>query len=393
MKVNMLQSLSALSRATDLISPLLAAHHERTAYITKAITSVINLDKVTSRRAFIAALIHDIGGLTEQQRTAPLLYQSKIDVSEHAANGADLLRAIPFLHEIAPIVDNHHVEWAFGKGKVKYGVSIPEESHIVFLSDRIDTLIAAYGGDDFLSASGLIRSIIEKDRDVRFKPQYVDAFLSVSAHESFWLDLETKKERELLDETCPCHNEYISMEQFLSLSRLLAVVIDAHSAFTAAHSQRVGELAGEIGLAAGLDADVILKLKIAGYLHDIGKLAVPVDIIDKPGKLTEDEFLRVKRHSYITGQILSGIDGLEDVTEWAANHHERASGGGYPFGHDIVTLPLCGQIIALADVFVALTEDRAYRAGLPTDRALEIVKNEFRNEPDKFVCTLSEMFS
>ncbi|HAT31275.1 MAG TPA: hypothetical protein DCW29_10620 [Janthinobacterium sp.] len=112
---------------------------------------------------------------------------------------------------------------------------------------------------------------------------------------------------------------------------------------------------------------------VAGYLHDIGKLAIPSTILDKPGKLTEAEMLIIKKHPYHTHQILAMVPGLEMVNTWACLHHERLDGGGYPFrARDI---PLGSRIIAVADIFTAITEDRPYRKGMDRAQCLSTLNN------------------
>ncbi|WP_164931930.1 HD domain-containing phosphohydrolase [Janthinobacterium sp. 17J80-10] len=110
---------------------------------------------------------------------------------------------------------------------------------------------------------------------------------------------------------------------------------------------------------------------IAGYLHDIGKLSVPVVLLDKPGKLAPDEMQLIRQHPYYTHQILSAVPGLETVCAWAAFHHERLDGTGYPFRPR--HLPLEARIVAVADVFTAITEDRPYRPGMPKEACLSIL--------------------
>ncbi|MGC8574942.1 MAG: HD-GYP domain-containing protein [Caldisericum sp.] len=120
-------------------------------------------------------------------------------------------------------------------------------------------------------------------------------------------------------------------------------------------------------------------MEIAGYLHDLGKLAVPKEILEKPDKLSTEEFNVVKSHTYYTYRILSCIPNFETINRWASFHHERLDGSGYPFRLSAFDLPLGSRIMAVADVFTALTEDRPYRAGMDVDKALKIIENMSQN--------------
>jgi HD-GYP domain-containing protein (c-di-GMP phosphodiesterase class II) len=114
-------------------------------------------------------------------------------------------------------------------------------------------------------------------------------------------------------------------------------------------------------------------MEIAGYIHDIGKLSVPNEILEKNGKLDPAEFNVIRKHTYYTYAILRKIDALERIAAWAAFHHERIDGNGYPFhieGKDIARL---ARIMAISDVFTALTEDRPYREGLDREKTMKIL--------------------
>ena len=114
-------------------------------------------------------------------------------------------------------------------------------------------------------------------------------------------------------------------------------------------------------------------MRIAGLLHDLGKLAIPNEILEKPEKLTEEEYLLIKQHTYYTYRILQGIDNFEKIAQWAAYHHETLDGTGYPFRISEDSLSLGSKILAVADVFTALTEDRPYRESLSEEKVKDIM--------------------
>ena len=116
-----------------------------------------------------------------------------------------------------------------------------------------------------------------------------------------------------------------------------------------------------------------MMMKIAGNLHDLGKLAVPVGILEKPATLTAAEFNVVKAHTYYTYKVLRNFRDMENIREWAAYHHERLDGKGYPFHLSAAELSPGARVMAVADVFTAITEDRPYRAGMSPEDASRVL--------------------
>ncbi len=126
------------------------------------------------------------------------------------------------------------------------------------------------------------------------------------------------------------------------------------------------------------DTEVQL-MKIAGNFHDLGKLAIPNSILEKPGKLTEEEFAIIKQHTYYTYTILNTIGGIDQISEWAAFHHEKLDGSGYPFHVSSEKLTTGARIMAVCDIFVAIAEDRPYRKGMSEEKIKQVLKSQAKN--------------
>lgn len=116
-------------------------------------------------------------------------------------------------------------------------------------------------------------------------------------------------------------------------------------------------------------------MRIAGYLHDLGKLAIPAEILEKPDKLTYEEMCTMQSHTYHCFYLLNNISGFEQINQWASFHHEYLNGDGYPFGLTEDQIPFQSRIMTISDVFTALMEDRPYREGFSIEKALKIMKN------------------
>lgn len=156
----------------------------------------------------------------------------------------------------------------------------------------------------------------------------------------------------------------------------LTRAIDAKSPWTAGHSERVTKFAEAIGRGMNLNEDQMRALTISAILHDIGKIAVPEQILDKPGKLTDEEFAVVKKHSQAGADILSSIPSYETILPGILHHHERWDGTGYPGGIGEKDIPLFARIICVADVYDALTEDRPYRKAWSREQVRQFFEDQ-----------------
>jgi HD-GYP domain-containing protein (c-di-GMP phosphodiesterase class II) len=165
-------------------------------------------------------------------------------------------------------------------------------------------------------------------------------------------------------------------EELDRVADAFARVIDAKSPFTARHSSEVARWAVSTGAVMGVSADGLRDLRRAGLLHDVGKLAVSSRILDKPGRLDPEEMAAIREHPRYTHQILSRVACLAGIVDTAANHHERLDGKGYHRGLSAFDLTRPARILAVADIFEALTADRPYREAMPFGKALEIVREQ-----------------
>jgi diguanylate cyclase (GGDEF)-like protein/putative nucleotidyltransferase with HDIG domain len=148
----------------------------------------------------------------------------------------------------------------------------------------------------------------------------------------------------------------------------LAEVLDIRDAGTAQHSQTVGRYSEAIARRLGLPDDLVDRVRLAGILHDVGKIAVPDSVLRKPGPLTDEEWDEMRKHPEIGAMILDGAD-LRDISSWVRAHHERPDGRGYPSGLSGREIPLEARILAVADAYEAMIADRVYRPGMPASEA------------------------
>ncbi len=361
LQVQIIDLVEGISRALDSMTTDLANHHRRTAIIALRLAEVQNFSSTTCRYIRNAALLHDIGALLLRRDIT--LNDIEKNLYQHAVAGWTLLSHCKILAPVANMVLYHHTPW-------HQHTSMPEARHedarhgaLINLADTVDVLLRR--NKDYAQ----VLKIIQKSPKNTFVPEDVEALMHIFAHEDFIEYFQ----RGFPKPATPFAPRILNTEEIVEFSSIFSYVIDSRSPSTATHTVGVAEQSRSLYRLTGADEDAVSDLYVAGLLHDIGKIGVPVELIEKKGKLSPDEYSIVQQHASISRQILIPIPGLEKVGFWGASHHERLDGKGYPSGIGAADLPLEARVIAVADILTALTEDRPYRAGLPAAKALEIL--------------------
>ncbi len=373
---NMRSMLGAVARAMNLINPDMEHHHEQTAYLSYQIGYMMGLRGEDLYYTIYVALLHDIGAVVSPELQT--IEEIEAHAREIAKIGASMIKDMEQFRRLADIIEvcqNSFLEnlELLGEG------SILDISQAVHVADAVTTLVKER--IPILNQVDDIVTLIECARGTEFSPKAVDAFLIVSKREFMWMDLVLNPEFLLLF-TGKIRD--VSLEESLAYTRFMSRIIDFRSPFTVMHSAGVAASARELARLAGMSKKEIRMMEIAGYLHDIGKLRVPNEILEKPGKLTKEEFNIIKEHPYYTRLILMDVDGFEQIANWAGYHHEKLDGSGYPFHWEADNLDQGSRIMAVADIFSAITEVRPYRAGMKRDQALRIMKEDAQKG---FICS------
>jgi HD-GYP domain-containing protein (c-di-GMP phosphodiesterase class II) len=244
-------------------------------------------------------------------------------------------------------------------------------------------------GPEVLGQVEGIRAAISRRRGDLFAPDCVDAFSRIAGKDYVWLEIASSAMEPVLRRNLAFQFTEIDTEGLLELSRLICRIIDFKSEFTATHSSGVAAAGAALARRVGFSTRECRLFEIAAFLHDLGKLAVPSEILEKPGKLTEEEWNVMRTHVYYTYQILNSIEALEGIASWGALHQERLNGTGYPFRYTEEELPLGARIMAVADVFTSLAEDRPYRKAMTREGATrELHEMVVRRELDEALVSL-----
>jgi len=360
----------ALSRSIDLVNRVIGSHSKRVAYIAGRLAYCLSLPARDITGTVVAAGFHDIGALKESEYKELVSFDYQGGIDYHSLLGYRLLNSCEFTKGLAEIVKYHHVNY---NDKKEINSDIRLLSDIIHLSDRIDVSIDYT--HDILKQKDAICGIVQKYTGDRFDPDIVQCFLKLAKQEAFWLDLQFNDLKKFFKNSF-FYNPMLTLEQIHDIAKLFTKIIDFRSRYTATHSSSVAMVAKELGRLLHLSERECLLLDIAGHLHDIGKLAIPISILEKPDKLTADEWRVMKQHTYFTFKILEEIDDpfFKVINEWASFHHERLDGEGYPFKIQGNEITFGSRIVAVADMFTALAESRPYRDAMDDGMIIDTLK-------------------
>ncbi|WP_346355869.1 HD-GYP domain-containing protein [Azotosporobacter soli] len=359
-----------LSSTLNLVMPKMANHNRQVAFIAYLLGAELNFPLEKRKELFLAAVMHDIGAISQQEKMDNMAFEV-LNPHRHSEIGYRLLCQFPPFAAIADIVRFHHVRWADGEGIRFNGHDVSEASHIIHFADRIAVMLPEQSR--VLGAAKRIVEEIDKYRGSWFKPEFVDAFTNLAGREHFWLDATAASPTETLLDIVNSDSVEFDIALLQGLSRIFAQIIDFRSSFTATHSAGVAASAEILAQLAGFSENELLMMRMAGHLHDLGKVTVPTSILEKPGKLSTEEWDIMRAHTYHGFRTLQKIPILETVNTWGSLHHEKLNGSGYPFHLTADELPLGSRIMAVADIFAALTENRPYREGMQPKQALQII--------------------
>jgi HD-GYP domain-containing protein (c-di-GMP phosphodiesterase class II) len=291
---------------------------------------------------------------------------------------AELMRFSPDVCDTILRLDEH---WD-GSGKPE-GLdrrNIPQPSQIALLAQVADVFFMSNG------RAAAIKEVASR-ANTWFDPSLVDVFFALADDDEFWEVLASPDLGRRVMALEPTDIRRKADEAYLDDVALgFAKVVDAKSPFTGGHSERVAVFTDLIAEGLGMTVPDRRSLRRAALLHDVGKLGISNSILDKPAKLTDDEFASIKMHPVYSGEILFGIPSFQDIAEVGLNHHEKLNGKGYPHGIKGSQISLATRIVTVADVFDALTADRPYRAAMPVTQALSIMAKEVNTafDPDCF---------
>lgn len=366
--VDLDHAVLALSDALDFIGVDEIGHGHRVALMAAMCARALEWPPDNIHFLVQAGLMHDCG--VSSTREHHTLVNELMWDGEHAhcERGFAYLGSVPPLAHLAPIVLEHHTPWAELRQRgVESGVALA--ANLIYLVDRADS-VRARG----VAEGRPVIDVLSRYENSHFAPELMAVFREEACREAFWFAQEDPTLRErVLELAIGRAPVLLSMCEIKALSSMFGRIIDAKSPYTERHSLGVAAVAVRLGRHFELSPMALDLIEVAALLHDLGKLRIPDELLEKQGPLTAEERRRMARHAFDTFEVLRHVFGDGPVAQWAAFHHEYVSGHGYPFHREAMNLPLEARIIAVADVLQALAQRRPYRQPLKPEDIVAIL--------------------
>ena len=363
----------------DLV-PIAPHHSKRVALLSALMGRTLGFETEQLLNLAVCGALHD-NALTEYQQIVAAggskagPEQFSQDLGPHCSMGETNISRLAFYPQVRGAVLYHH-EDADGSGPFgRTAAETPIFSRLIHIADTVDASfdLSRMSEEKFER----VRTFVRGSTGSLYDGEVAEAFSACfSTPQKMSLDLTTL-DRRLREELPEVTGEY-APDEVMALADFFAKIIDYKSRFTYSHSSGVARKALLMARRYGWDEDTQAQFYLAGALHDVGKLMVSQELLEKPGKLTPEEFTQIKEHAHGSYVVLKPIRGLEKVSRWAYDHHEKLNGQGYPFGKSAVELGEKERLMACLDIYQALREDRPYRAGMPHGEAVAILRDMAR---------------
>lgn len=380
MRIHINGLLYAFSEALDAVEgAVLGAttyHGQRVAYMATLMATKLAMGDKDKLALAVASVMHD-NALTQNVRLESkdeweeaVSFGIEKNLGKHCALGEHNVKILPIYGNMEGAILYHH-ERADGSGPFgKTAEETPLMARVIHIADRADIRM------DFSNVTrekyNELIDLLEESKGSIYDADIVELFKSAVTFEALE-KISGKNVTAALFETVPNLEKDYTGDELIQLSNMFARIIDFKSPFTTRHSMGIAEKAMMMGKYYGWDEETCDKLYFAGAVHDLGKLIVDDELLEKPGKLTSEEFERIKDHAAASYVILKSVEGLEDVADWAALHHEKLDGTGYPFGRTGAELNEKERLMGCLDIYQALVESRPYKEGMSHEKTMGIL--------------------
>jgi len=362
-KVRMDSLIKSIATALDIVEGELIGtstnHGKRIAVLCAKMGKALgkNTEEITALT--VCALLHD-SALTEYILSERMDGDSDTAMKKHCEIGQRNVDALCFKTNVKNFVLYHH-EHADGAGPfgIREGEG-PLEAELITIADSLD---AKYHLQR-LTQEELpgIRDIIVNETGKHYSKKAAQTMLEILDWTAVLSLKDDVIKQTAIDSMSPWTVD-VQTETVLGLAAFVARIIDYKSVFTQKHSTQIANKAWFMGKHYKYGPQELAEVYLAASLHDLGKLTIPSDILEKPGKLTSEEFDIIKDHVKLTWELLSDIEGFETICRWACNHHEKLDGSGYPFGRKADELDFNSRLLANLDLYQAISEERPYHPG------------------------------
>ncbi|WP_394525187.1 HD-GYP domain-containing protein [Lacrimispora sp. JR3] len=356
--------LGIIRRFCSYIDTRLTEHGTHVAYIIyRMIGKTGQYTDEELRNICFAAQLHDIGAFKTEDVSSMLHFETK-DVWNHSFYGYLFIQYFSPLTEFAPAVLLHHTDWHFLKNQENLSRELKDLAQLIHIADRIDVSMSLENRTWQETLHVLNTGI-----DITFAPHILELASKLkfegSIHEAWKQDIEYTNFLSRIP---------LSGEEITGYLKMLVFIIDFRSHYTVTHTITTASISYELGKLISLNDQQLNLILCGALLHDLGKIAIPVEILESPGKLGDEDMAIMRTHVDLTEKIFGGmID--ETIARIALRHHEKLNGTGYPRGLTAKDLTTEERLVAIADIISALTGTRSYKESFPKDRIRTILVN------------------
>lgn len=347
-----------ISNVLKMQNPKLLDHGSRVGYLVAKMMEIQEESKKDILESYMLGLLHDVGAYKTEEIDQLLLFETE-RVFEHSVYGYLIMKVSEVMENKVDAILHHHTPW---KQLVKMNVQNSQLANLIFLADRVEIYIRTLN-------KHITAEILEK-MDC-FSKENIDLFCR--ADEKFNFQRRLLDGSYINDTERYLYQASFSEEEMKKIIRMIAFLIDFRSECTVTHTITMVSTAVSLGNLMNLDKQKIDEIYTGAYIHDLGKIAIPLEVLEKPGKLDYDEMEIMKTHVILTGNIISGHVS-DNVYKIAMRHHEKLDGKGYPYGIGEEDMSLEEKIVAVADIFSALTGKRSYKDIMPKDKVVSIMQ-------------------
>jgi putative nucleotidyltransferase with HDIG domain len=356
--------INIMKNALNCVDPRLIDHGERVAYLIYKILKPQNkFDDKQLRDICILAMLHDVGAYKTEEIDKMVIFETR-DVWEHSIYGYLFLKYFSPLKELAPAILFHHA----GCREINYldNPMLRMLAQLISLCDRADVFVLQNGGN--ASGNAEFQNYIKRNRNIKYRDDIADMFLSscVNINEIF-NDIDSDKDFNRVFYETP-----LSKEEASGYIEMIIYSIDFRSSQTVIHTIAAACIAAVLANLLGVNENDIEKIRTGATLHDIGKIGIPIHILESTGKLNDTDMGIMRKHVEITEKILEGnVD--DDIKNIAVKHHERLDGSGYPGKLKAGDIAFFDRIVMIADIFSALCGTRSYKDAYSKEKVVGIL--------------------
>lgn len=393
-----LNTLKTIAYIVDIEEGGKLSHSWRTAVIAKCLAA--EKCKESELSMYIAGLLHDVGTFDLSNRL--IHHQDHMENAEvaavrvHPQKGAAIVASLDDFIPIAKNILDHH-EWINGEGYPR-GLKQNEislESQILKIADKVAFLVDTETVTEIIDLPGALKDRIGRE----FSQDLYDCLLAQLEKNDIWKSIIDQEKLSELTKKIFTHLK-VEKDQDVAYSKNMFLffgrILDAKHSYTEGHSRRVSYFSVLIALALNLPDQKVKRIESAAFLHDIGKVGIPKSILDKKGRLTNEEYQIIKKHSFFSHEIVKGISTLENLANIVGADQEHWDGSGYPNGIKMEEIPLEARIIFIADAFDAMTSNRSYHKAVSVPEAMNELKRcagkDFDSNIVNIACKLFDGF-